>query len=221
MTDLKFAGFSPAALGFLDDLKVNNTRDWFAANKTTYETEIKRPAASFCETMSGQLTKLTGRDHKAKVYRIHRDVRFSKDKTPYNAHLHISFEPESNLQSPPMWFFGLGTEKLSLGCGVFGFDKAELDLFRSRVTAPTGGEIAETLGGLEKAGARMSEPQLKRVPHGYPKDHPRSDLLRHKGLASWLDHENRSWVTKPEMMSLCLKEFKKLYPIFDLLIDER
>ncbi len=217
MTASDFQRFSEAALLFLSDLKANNTRDWFAANKTVYETEIKAPAAAFCDVMTAELQRLTGQVHSAKVFRIYRDVRFSKDKTPYNTHLHIAFTPQSELASPPMWFFGLGLEKLSLGCGVFSFDPATLEQFRARVTGPDGDKIAGVLADLWDAGMRLHEPELKRVPNGYPKDHPHADLLRHKGLSAWTDLDDRSIITRPDGVRRCMAEFERLKPLFDML----
>ncbi len=217
MSDATFSGFSPKAVTFLTDLKNNNNREWFNDHKSVYESEIKRPAALFMDAMMSGLETLTGCAHGSKLFRIHRDVRFSKDKTPYNAHLHISFTPDLKLPSPPMWFFGLGTERLSLGCGVFAFDKAALQSFRDRIVGTEGGKIAQALTGIRKKGVRIGEPDLKRVPAGYPKDHPHEELLRYKGLSAWLDHEDRKLVTRPDVVAFCLTEFKKLKPVYDLL----
>lgn len=214
MTETEFGGFSPAALNFLDELNANNNRDWFAANKSTYENEIKKPAAACALALEDALTNLIGVKHIAKIYRVNRDIRFSKDKTPYNAHVHISFAPEGSPASLPMWFFGLGTEKLSLGCGVFAFEKADLVAFRDRVAGTEGAGIEKMIDTLKADGVRISDPDLKQVPRGYPKDHARADLLRHKGLAAWLDFEDRDWILGSDMASGCARQFERLLPMF-------
>lgn len=218
MADHSFEGFSPEALIFLEDLENNNDREWFADHKRIYETEIKQPAAAFCEVMEAGLAQRTGTPHRSKVFRIHRDVRFSKDKRPYNAHLHIAFTPKSTLKGPPMLFFGLGTNQLSLGCGVFAFDKAELETFRHRVIGPEGAKLAKILKAQEDTGMRLSAPALKRVPAGFDKEHPRAELLRQKGLGVWLDFLDRSWVTGPNAVSRTLDEFDRLRPVSDWLL---
>ena len=91
--------FPGEAVQFLQDLKNNNTRDWFTQNKSTYEQVIKQPAQAYCELMCAELTSLTSMPHQSKIFRVHRDVRFSKDKTPYNAHLHISFFPDDAIRN--------------------------------------------------------------------------------------------------------------------------
>ena len=201
-----FSGFSKDAIAFLGDLRANNERAWFNANKKTYEREVKRPAGSFAAAMSGALEILTKRHHRHKIFRIHRDVRFSKDKTPYNTHLHIAFMPEQD-GSPPAWFFGLDPEKLTLGTGIFGFEKAGLDAFRQRLLGADGDRLAGIVKSLKSEGIRLGEPHLKRVPSGFPKDHPRADLLRYKGFSAWIDHADPMIAAAPDLVDLCMGDF--------------
>ena len=167
-----FPGFTKETVRFLQELKANNTREWFADNKSAYENAVKAPAQHFCDALTGQLQILTGAAHKSKIFRIHRDLRFSKDKTPYNAHLHISFIPESKMAAPPCWFFGLAPERLTVGAGVFAFDKPALEAYRQRVDGKDGVALAALLDLLKQDGVRIGDIELKRVPTGYAQDHP-------------------------------------------------
>lgn len=218
MTNVPFSGFTSQTITFMKQLKVNNNRDWFKDQKKAYEQDYKAPALAFADTMTQQLRSLTDLSHASKLFRIHRDVRFSKDKTPYNTHMHISFTPEHPMTNPPCWFFGLDTEKLTLGCGIFGFDAAQLLAFRDRIDGAEGSDIEATLKGLTKKGARLSDPELKRVPSGYAKDHPREQLLRHKGLAVWSDLGDETAALNDNLLATCRTEFKRLKPVFDLLL---
>lgn len=217
MTTQGFSGFAMETIDFLKELKANNARDWFTENKKVYEQVYKAPALAFSDIMASELQSLTGDIHTPKLFRIHRDVRFSKDKTPYNTHLHISFTPEHGSESPPCWFFGLDTKSLSLGVGIFGFQPAELDTFRKRVASEDGVLIAKALAKMSKAGARLGEPALKRVPSGYPKDHPNEALLRHKGLTAWKDLGDETKALDDDLVGTCRTEFKQLKPLYDLL----
>lgn len=217
MSPSAFSGFTGEAVTFLKKLKANNNRDWFLENKKTYEAEIKKPAALFSTVIVEELETLTGHGHKAKVFRINRDVRFSKDKTPYNSHLHISFTPESRLASPPAWMFGLSTEYFTLGCGVFEFDKTALGTYRKNVAGEAGGQLSRLMGKLGKDGIRFSDPALKRVPSGFPQDHPHAELLRRKGLASWLDFDSPAAAAGPDIVETCMSGFKRLQPVYDTL----
>lgn len=212
-----FDHFSKDALAFLSDLKSNNTRDWFAQHRKTYETEVREPAKDFADQMSDALGEFTGQTHAAKIYRINRDIRFSKDKTPYNTHIHISFAPASDQPSPPMWFFGLSPDKLSLGCGVFQYDKESLERFRTAMAGPDGAALIRLADALETQGLRVSAPDLKRVPPGFDAAHPHEAALRRKGFSGWKDLEHPDFVTKPNLTARTVEEMTALRPIYDLL----
>lgn len=186
-----YTSFPKDALAFLTELKANNRKDWFASNKPRYEAAIKLPAQAFTEAVCFRMKAMTDRDWHAKIFRIYRDVRFSKDKTPYNAHLHILFREEGRSTG---LFFGLRPNELVLGAGVFKFDDVQLPTYRAAVASPKGAELADLIAGYQSAGLRLNDPPLKRVPKGFPTDHPRADLLKRKGLALWQDR------TDPEIM---------------------
>lgn len=215
---MSFQGFSPNALTFLTDLKANNTRDWFAENKKTYEFDVKLPANDFADEMAGQFLSMTGLEHTSKVFRVHRDVRFSKDKTPYNSHLHIGFTPICDAASPPMWFFGVDPDKLTVGCGNMGFDKASLERFRAYVDSSVGAELVDLINKLTKSGFRIGDPELKRVPSPYDKEHPRGDLLRRKGLAVWYDFNDPRAIEGKDIVAQCHKALKPTKALFDILL---
>ncbi|MEM8951104.1 MAG: DUF2461 domain-containing protein [Pseudomonadota bacterium] len=215
--DNEFRGFSRKAVTFLSNLRDNNERAWFNDHKSDYEREIREPAKAFALDMGSALKELTGRAHGHKIFRIHRDVRFSKDKTPYNTHLHIAFIPESEKPSPPCWFFGLDPDGLTLGTGIFAFDKDDLDSFRRRVLGPDGTRLSELVQRLEKEGIRFGKPDLKRIPSGYPNEHPAADLLRYKGFSAWTDHADSMTATDPALVWICGRDFARLKPVFDWL----
>lgn len=196
--------FSPDTLKFLSALKQNNSRDWFNDNKAWYETAWKDPANAFIEAMCFRLQVETDTAHSAKLFRIHRDVRYSKDKTPYNAHLHILFQCEGSKSG---LFFGLQTDRLVLGSGMMAFDAGQLNAYRDAVSG-TPGEVLEALVAdcLERGG-RMNAPELVRVPKPYEKDHSRGDLLRRKSLTVWQDIADPSQVESAELLNLCSSQF--------------
>ncbi|MEM8730390.1 MAG: TIGR02453 family protein [Pseudomonadota bacterium] len=212
-----FDSFSPEALDFLGNLRRNNTKDWFAANRASYDAHLKRPSGHFAIAISQALRDLTGYDHGSKIFRIHRDVRFSKDKTPYNAHLHLAFMPHAQDGQPPMWFFGLSPEKVSLGCGVFQYEKAALTAFRTAMDGPKGVELGQLTTELRGAEIRIGEPDLKRVPAGFDKHHPNGEALRRKGFAAWVDHDDPTFATEPNLVKRTTEQFDRLMPVFQLL----
>ena len=173
--------FGQETIRFLKDLQDHNERDWFQSQKQCYETHVKSASKAFAASLRGLLSCRYDANVEAKIYRINRDLRFSKDKAPYNTHVHLSFlDPEMKTA----WMVGLETDRLVLGYGAFTFDPDTLKRWRERVSGPAGLRL---LGILQKGDLRLDPPELKRVPAGYPSDHPASDLLRRKSFALWVD----------------------------------
>ena len=121
---------------------------------------------------------------KSKLFRIHRDIRFSKDKTPYNTHLHMMWRP-SGSETAPVFFFGSSPDYLSVGAGVAGLSGPRLARYRSAVDRD-GDAIVDALETAhEGVGATLTDwgaPPLKRVPKPYDPDHPHGELLKRKSL---------------------------------------
>ncbi|MEM1274815.1 MAG: TIGR02453 family protein [Pseudomonadota bacterium] len=183
-----FEAMVDAAQPFFSQLRAQNTKDWFTPRKDHYISEIRKPAELFATLLAEDLARLTGEAHNAKVFRIYRDVRFSKDKSPYNAHLHILWSTQA--AAAPSWFFALNPDSIWLGMGLLGLSGPMLTRYRQFVDAE-GDALAQHLDALADAhGTQLSnfgpEP-LKRVPKPYDQDHPQADLLRRKGLALGAD----------------------------------
>lgn len=217
MPAMDVSGFSDETLAFLAGLKANNSRDWFDANRKTYEAAVKAPAKAFSDIMAGELERLTGAAQKPKIFRINRDIRFSKDKSPYNAHIHISWTPVGGGQGAPSFMFGVSTEYCTVGCGTFEFPKPMLERYRKTIAGARGKELGKMIDGLVADGYRLSEPALKRVPAGFPADHPYAALSLHKGLAVWRDFDGPHSATGPGLMQDCLGHFEKLLPFWRFL----
>jgi len=212
MSDLQI--FTSDTLNFLRDLAASNSRDWFKDNKDRYEAAWKAPAEAFIKAMCFRLQVETDTPHDAKLFRIHRDVRFSKDKTPYNSHLHILIRREG---SKAGLFFGLQTDRLVLGSGMMGFDKAQLAAYRDAVAGQHGSTLASELDSLLKAGGRMNAPDLARVPKPYDKDHERAELLRRKSLTVWRDYDDPAMVERTDLIDLCAAQFATYQPLSEWL----
>lgn len=202
--------FAPETTDFLNALAQNNNRDWFHANKSTYETWVKTPAKFFSAQLSEQLSKAYGIKTKPKVFRINRDLRFSKDKTPYNTHIHMSF---ADSEANAAWMVGLQRDRLVLGYGCFGFHKDAFLDWRAAVAAQNGGALSQLLVDLGKSGCRIEDPELKRVPAPYPSDHPRADLLKRKSIAVWYDGLSLSDVYGDDAPVRLLGQLERFSPL--------
>ncbi len=179
-----FSDMIQRANGFFTELKANNTKDFYEPRKAFYRDEIKKPAELFGDLFAEDLSRHTGKPHGSKLFRIHRDVRFSKDKTPYNAHLHLMWKPPSD-GPVPVWFFGASPDYIILGMGLPGLQGPDLTRFRALVDRD-GDEVTDAMDqARETLGAEISDwgpPALKRVPKPYDQDHPHGALLKRKAL---------------------------------------
>lgn len=211
-----FGGFPKDTIRFLAELKTNNNREWFAENRQRYETSLKQPAERFAAALCDELAELTAVAQKSRIFRIHRDIRFSKDKTPYNPHLHIGFMPHEG--SPATgWYFGLYPQRATIGAGMFTFGKKQLPRFRERLDGEDGDELRRICDALVNNGHRLSEPELKRVPPPFSQEHPDAAHLRRKSLAAWRDFDDPAWLAGPMAVAKCMESFKMLKPLNDWL----
>lgn len=181
----KFPGFSPDAIAFLRALKRNNRREWFQPRKEKYETLIKEPMLELVSCLNQEFARFAPDyitpPHKA-IYRIYRDTRFSKDKTPYKTHISAIFPRHTAVKREGAVFYFHFTEKevLVFG-GVYSPEREELLDYRTlleqhheefqRILADK--KIKRLLGGLQGE-------KLTRTPKGFPVGHPAEDLLRHR-----------------------------------------
>lgn len=204
----------PETISFLSDLAKHNERDWFKANEQRYKQHYKFAAEAFAENLAARLSDEFGTVPTSKIFRIFRDVRFSKDKTPYNTHLRIGFSMPDVPDDHPMLMMGLELERLVVGTGVFGFGKATLERYREWVDGDEGDRLAAILDDQRDRGTRIGEPDLKRVPRPYDSDHRHADLLRHKGLAVWRDHNGHAdafGAQGPEKVAASLLGLRPVY----------
>ncbi|NDJ52424.1 MAG: DUF2461 domain-containing protein [Chloroflexi bacterium] len=191
-TALDFEGFPAEAFTFLRNLGDNNTREWFEEHKDTYQTTIVEPSKAFILALGDRLKTLspnvrydTATNGSGSMFRIYRDVRFSKDKTPYKTQLGMVFwiGPGKKTEHPG-YYFQISPEGGFTGGGSYFMPKEMLAAYQQAVDADATGEpLAEAVAQIRaQAGFTVTGEQYKRVPRGYNKDHPRAELLRHKGL---------------------------------------
>ncbi|MBF0110657.1 MAG: DUF2461 domain-containing protein [Magnetococcales bacterium] len=187
---MELATFFPEARAFLNELASNNSREWFNARRDRYERVLRQPAEAFCERAGRELEALVGTPMRPRVFRIHRDVRFSRDKTPYNTHLHIGFSTAGEVERRLCggFFFGIEPHCLVIGAGTLAFPDDVLAAYRERIAhGPEGDRLAALLKELADAGFRWEEAELKRIPQGCDPLHPHAGLLRRKSLAVFID----------------------------------
>lgn len=178
----------PAAFEFLRGLAANNNKPWFEANRAAYETAVKQPVAALVDAVSAELAKrgipLEG-DAKRSTFRIHRDVRFSKDKSPYKTAVgSVWYRQGSGKGGAGVLYFHLAAEGCFAAAGFWQPEPESLDAIRERIRVHPDKflEVEEDLG---RAGLSVSpEGALSRMPRGFEdlKDSPVSGALRLRSL---------------------------------------
>jgi len=188
-----FARLIPDARAFLTELAANNNRDWFTGEKSRYDARLKTPASLLLDRVAAEIRRETGQQMVPKLFRPQRDLRFSRDKTPYHTHLHMLWSGDGKGIAQPALFFGIAPDYVTLGGGVMNFSREALPRWRAAADGPQGAVIARELSRLADLGLAPRGPDLKRVPAPYAGDHPRGDLLRRKGLSVWREMVPGEW----------------------------
>lgn len=188
----KFHGYGKSAFEFLTDIETNNNREWFEANKPIYRSEVEAPTKALLAALKTALIVMTDREMDGKIFRFYRDVRFSKDKSPYKNNMRMLVYPEGRTQQNsgdiPIFYVSVEAKKIRLGVGTMVFDKATLDKFRrAMVDSEQSEEFLKIVNALFTLGFTVNDPPLKRVPSGFDKDHENAEWLKRKGMAVWFD----------------------------------
>lgn len=177
----------PLILKFLKHLKKNNDRNWFEKNKPKY-LEAKQGFEEFVAALLGEFSKfdegLGGLDPKKLPFRIYRDVRFSKDKSPYKTNMGAGFSPNGKLVQEPGYYIHIEPGKSFVAGGIYMPDAANLGKIRQEVdyNADKLLKIVDQKTFKKSFGGFDDFDKLKTMPKGYPKDHPQLELLKLKSF---------------------------------------
>lgn len=178
---VSFRGWPAEALEFYDGLAADNSKTYWVAHKAVYDEKVLAPMVEL-------LAELEPEFGRGKILRPYRDVRFSSDKSPYKTEIAAMLESEGYIQ--------LSANGLGVGNGMWMMAADQLERYRQAVADDkSGGELENLIARLKKQRIEVGgQNTLKTVPKGYPRDHPRAELLRHKGLAIWKQWPVAGWL---------------------------
>jgi len=221
MKSPRFSAFPEEGLRFLRSLKRNNNREWFQERKGIYEEVVKRPMEQLVEALSVDLQGFAPElvaSPKASIYRIYRDTRFSKDKSPYKTHIAAVF-PRKGLQKHQGagLYFHIATTELLIGGGVYMPTAEDLNAIRSHI-AENPAEFASIVEDKTfiKMFGRLSGDRTSRVPRGFAADHPAAEYLRHKQYLAGRTYEPEE-ATSKRFYKTVVESFRGMMPLIRFL----
>ena len=215
--------FTTAALRFFRELERNNKKEWFEAHRAEYEETVREPMRELIAEMNTRLARFAPEiwgDPQRSMFRIHRDVRFSKDKSPYKTHAACWFHHRSATrhvggeanEGSAGFYFHLQPGRSFVGGGLWMPPRPQLNKLRDAI-ADHAADFARVAQGLDKRfGGLDDEAMLKRMPHGFADDHPAATWLRYQSFTSGRALED-SEVIGPALPTLLVRELKGLLPL--------
>ncbi len=200
-----FEGFPPEALDFYEALEADNTKVFWTEHKRVYDQAVKQPLLALCDLLAPEFGS-------AKVFRPHRDVRFSKDKSPYKTAAAAVLYADGD--GAGAQYLQLSAAGLMLGAGYHEMASDQVARFRESVDDDTlGTQLGEVLAEVEQAGHTVSGEQLKTRPRGYDDSHPRIDLLRYKTLTAMQQYPPEPWLHTAEVADVVARVWRQMAPL--------
>lgn len=201
---MTFHGWTDAVLDFYEGLEVDNSRAYWQAHKKVYDEHVVGP-------MEALLAELCDEFGDGKIFRPHRDIRFSADKTPYKTHVGATLAGHGYVQ--------VSARGLAVASGTYVFATDQLARYRRAVALDLTGEALVTIvNDARAAGLTITAASaLTTAPRGYPKDHPRIELLRLKGLITWKDWPVEPWLATAEAKDKVVTVLRASVPLVEWL----
>jgi uncharacterized protein (TIGR02453 family) len=198
-----FRGWPESALAFYRDLEADNTKAFWDAHKDVYERDVKAPFQALAPLVAEEFGPL-------RVFRPHRDVRFSKDKSPYKTRCYAVTEGEGG----EAYYVEVSAGGLTVATGYWMMANDQLDRYRRAVVDDESGPALGTIMAALAAKELVNEgPGLKTAPRGYARDHPRVDLLRHKSVAVMRRHPPAEWLHTPAAAERVVEVWRAAAPM--------
>ncbi|MBS4028751.1 MAG: DUF2461 domain-containing protein [Ignavibacteriales bacterium] len=215
-----FETFPKEGIQFLSQLKKNNNREWFAKHKAEYEEFVKFPMLSLIATIKPKLETVAPEmeaDPKKSMFRIYRDTRFSKDKTPYKTHVAAVFHPRGHWQNSAGYYLHIEQKAIYVGGGIYMPNSEQLKKIRKAI-ADNGKEFLSIVNNKTfiKNFKKIEGEKLQRVPVGYSAEHPMAEWLKHKQLYTGVTWKMDECYSK-KFLDKVIVVYKELLPFIRFL----
>lgn len=205
---MAFRGWPAGAVELYAGLEADNTKAFWEAHRPTYDAAVKAPFAALSDVVEDEFGPLH-------LFRPHRDVRFSKDKSPYKTHAGAVAEGEGGTR----FYVQIGSDGLYVGAGYYSLAADQLDRWRRAVDDDRSGPaLAAAVAAVRAEGLEVTtRDALVRAPRGYPVDHPRIELLRMKGIHAGRAFPPRRWLATRAALDRVVGTWRDAEPLTRLL----
>jgi uncharacterized protein (TIGR02453 family) len=216
-----FPGFPAEAMKFFRTLKKNNRREWFQPRKHIYEEQVKAPMLELVAAVNAEMRKFAPayvREPERAVYRIYRDTRFSRDKTPYKTYIAAVFTRRGfEKHAGAGYYFSVSPEEIEVAGGVYMPGAEELRAIRLHLLE-NHEEFVHILRAprLRALMGELKGEQLSRVPKGFPALHPATCLVRYRQWLLWAMLDP-ALATTPKLFGEIVARFRAMAPFMDFL----
>jgi uncharacterized protein (TIGR02453 family) len=196
---MAFRGWPAEALEFFEGLEADNSKTYWQRNRDIYDRLVRAPMEALLEDLAPEWGD-------GRIFRPYRDIRFSADKSLYKTNI-AAVVGDGYIQ--------LTADGLGAGSGMYEMAPDQLDRYRKAVAEDrSGAELATMVAAARAAGLEVTgHDVLKTAPKGYPRDHPRIELLRHKGLITWREWSAGAWLGTPRAKDRVVEFFRRSKPI--------
>lgn len=206
-----------AYTSFFKELEDNNHKDWFHANKSRYEKDVKAPFLSLLEEVISGILEFDSQistDAKSAIFRINRDIRFSKDKTPYITLMKAGIAPRGKKSALPGYYLGIGAHKIHIGGGMFGIDKDQLRKIRLKIASDhesfakiiQASPFKDRFGTLKGEQAKRLEPDFKALLEHAP-------FIANKQFYAMGEISLEAYLNKEDLHHSLMEHFKAVFPL--------
>jgi uncharacterized protein (TIGR02453 family) len=180
---MTFRGWPAEALEFFEGLEADNSKTYWHRNRDVYDSMVRAPMEKLLEELAPEFGE-------GRIFRPYRDVRFSPDKSPYKTNIAATIGDG---------YIQLTADGLGVGSGMWEMAPDQLERYRAAVSeGRSGAKLVDLVANASAAGLEVTgHDVLKTAPKGYPKDHPRIELLRYKGLITWREWPAAAWLGTP------------------------
>lgn len=194
-----FRGWPEDALEFFEGLEADNSKTYWQQNKELYERLVRAPMEELIDELAPEWGE-------GKIFRPYRDIRFSSDKSPYKTQIGAIVGPG---------YLQLSADGLAAGSGMWEMAPDQLERYRQAVSEDRPGAALQRIAVKARAAGLSvtGHEGLKTAPRGYPKDHPRIELLRHKGLITWREWPPGSWLGTRRAKDRVVEFFRHSKPL--------